>query len=164
MKWFNPVPKSVEELKRQYKQLAIRNHPDKGGRTEDMQQINNEYDALFARLKNVHQTAEGKTYQTKENTNEAPEEFREIIEQLIRCEGIKIEIIGSWVWVTGNTYSYKEIYKKMGFRWSKSKIAWFYHRDEYRKTTPRTYSLDKIRDLYGSETINTDPKLKISIN
>ena len=163
MKWFNPSPKTLEELKKQYKQLALRHHPDRGGSTKDMQQINSEYDTLFEQLKHIHKNAEGKTYKTSTCT-ETPDEFRDIIDKLIRFEGVKIEIIGSWIWVTGNTFTYKEEFKKMSFRWSKSKIAWFYHKDEYRKTTPRTYSLDEIRDLYGSETINAEPKLKISIN
>ena len=161
MKWFNS-PQTLEELKRQFKQLAIKHHPDKGGNSTDMQEINAEYDILFERLKNTHQNAEGKTYNTN-TCSGTPDDFKDLINNLIRLDGIRIEIIGSWVWVTGNTYAYKEEFKKMGFKWSKSKIAWFYHRDGYRKTTPRTYSLDEIRDLYGSETINTNPKLKLAI-
>ena len=37
---------SIEDLKQQYKKLAMENHPDKGGNTETMQAINNEYEQL----------------------------------------------------------------------------------------------------------------------
>ena len=50
MKWFNPVPKTLEELKRQYRTLAMKHHPDCGGNTADMQSINAEYDTLFEQL------------------------------------------------------------------------------------------------------------------
>ncbi len=38
--------KSIKDLKAKYKELAVKNHPDKGGKTEVMQEINNEYDVL----------------------------------------------------------------------------------------------------------------------
>ena len=159
MKWFNH-PQTLEELKKQYKQLAVKHHPDKGGNTADMQEINAEYDRLFELLKNTHKNAEGQTYTTQ---TETANDFKEIIEKLIRFNGIHIEICGSWVWLTGCTIEYREELKKMKFRWSKSKVAWYYHRDEYKKSTKRTYTLDEIRDLYGSETIKTEPQLKLAI-
>lgn len=162
MKWFNH-PQTLEELKKQYKQLAVKHHPDKGGNTADMQEINAEYDRLFELLKNTHKNAEGKTYTTQTETTETANDFKEIIEKLIRFNGIHIEICGSWVWVTGCTIGYKDELKKMKFRWSKSKVAWYYHREEYRKSTKRTYTLNEIRDLYGSETIKTEPQLKLAI-
>lgn len=104
MKWFNH-PQTLEELKKQYKQLAVKHHPDKGGNTADMQEINAEYDRLFELLKNTHKNAEGQTYTTQTETTETANDFKEIIEKLIRFNGIHIEICGSWVWVTGCTTS-----------------------------------------------------------
>ena len=162
MKWFNN-PKTLEELKKQYKHLAIKHHPDLGGNTADMQEINAEYDRLFEKLKNTHSTADGKTYTAKADTTETATDFKDIINKLIHFNGIHIEICGSWIWITGCTIDYKDELKQMQFRWSKSKKAWYYHRDEYRKTTKKTYSLDEIRDLYGSQTVNTTPQLKLAI-
>lgn len=162
MKWFNN-PSTLEELKQQYKKLALKHHPDLGGNTEDMQGINNEYDLLFARLKNTHATAEGKTYTTKAETPETPDEFKNIINALINIKGIIIELCGSWLWITGNTKEHKEVLKGLHFRWSKSKCAWYYHTSDYKKSSKKTYSLDEIRDLYGSETIKSEPPLKLAI-
>lgn len=161
MKWFNPVPRTLEELKTMYRTLAMKHHPDCGGTVEAMQQINNEYDTLFEQLKTVHTTATGDTYTA--DTNEKPEQFKNIISRLIVLEGINIEIIGSWVWLTGNTYNYKEQIKAIGFRWANSKKAWYYHTDEYRKTSRKTFTLDEIRDLYGSQTVTTKPQLKLTV-
>ena len=161
MKWFNPVPKTLEELKRQYRTLAMKHHPDCGGNTADMQSINAEYDILFEQLKTVHTTATGDTYTA--NTNETPEQFKNIINRLIVLEGISIEIIGSWVWVTGNTYQHKEVIKSLMFRWSNSKKAWYFHGDNYHKTSKKTFTLDEIRDLYGSQTITNKPQLKLTV-
>lgn len=47
MSYFQAIG-SLAELKKQYRKLAIENHPDKGGRAEVMQRINLEFEKLFA--------------------------------------------------------------------------------------------------------------------
>ena len=162
MKWFNH-PQALEDLKKQYKQLAVKHHPDKGGNTADMQEINAEYDRLFELLKNTHKNAEGQTYTTKTETRETANDFKEIINKLIHLDGINIELCGLWLWITGDTFSHKETLKALNFKWSNSKKAWYYHSDDYKKSSRKIYTLDQIRDLYGSETITTEPQLKLAI-
>ena len=94
-KFFKDV-KSIEELKAQYKKLAFAHHPDRGGNTADMQQINNEYDELLKRVKNVHSTADGKTYTKANERADVPDNFREIINAIISFN-CKIELCGSWL-------------------------------------------------------------------
>jgi hypothetical protein len=53
IKCFKDV-KTLDELRKTYRQLAIANHPDKGGNTADMQEINTEYDYLSKNLINGH--------------------------------------------------------------------------------------------------------------
>lgn len=45
---------TLEELKKQWRVLAMQHHPDVGGNTETMQAINNEYDVLFPVFRNKH--------------------------------------------------------------------------------------------------------------
>ena len=162
MKWFNN-PQTLEELKKQYKRLAMQHHPDIGGNVRDMQEINAEYDRLFEVLKNTHQTADGKTYTAKMETTETAAEFKDIINRIINLNNITIEICGSWIWITGNTYQHREVLKHLKFKFSKSKSAWYYHTEGYRKSHSKIYSLDEIRDLYGSETVTGNPKLQLQV-
>ena len=46
MKYFGTIM-SFADLKRQYRKLAIANHPDKGGSTQAMQEINAEFETLY---------------------------------------------------------------------------------------------------------------------
>jgi len=46
MKWFT-AGLDLAGLKKAYKQLVKSHHPDVGGKTTDMQEINNEYDIYF---------------------------------------------------------------------------------------------------------------------
>ena len=82
MKWFNN-PETLEDLKKQYKKLAFQNHPDRGGKTSDMQEINAEYEVLFSRLKDTHKNAEGEFYTARTATTETATEFMDIIEKLV---------------------------------------------------------------------------------
>ena len=166
MKYFTNI-KTVEELKKAYFAIAKKYHPDMGGSVEIMKEINNEYETLFAKVKDIHTSVKEdsaeETYTAKAPTNEAPEDFINIIKFLLSLGGLDIELCGRWLWIGGNTKEHKEVLKGLHFRWSKSKLAWYYHTSDYKKTSGKTYSLDQIRDLYGSETIKANPQLKLAI-
>lgn len=53
MKWFDGVT-TVDDLRKEYKKLLLKHHPDNGCLVSDMQEINAEYDSLFDQLKDVN--------------------------------------------------------------------------------------------------------------
>jgi len=161
MKYFNN-PKTLEELKKQYRELAMKHHPDKGGDTAVMQAIKNEYDEMFEILKDVHQTKDGETYTAKQSSAETPEHFKQIIDELMRMEEITIEIIGCFIWVTGNTRAYKDKLKELKFNWHSKKIAWYLKPEDYRRQSRKDYSFDEIRNMYGTNgEVKTKGKIKL---
>lgn len=149
---------TLEELKKAYKKLVLKYHPDLGGNLRDMQNLNAEYDKLFAILKDKHNSiAEANRF-----TTEMPEEFREIINSIINLDGIEIELCGSWVWVGGNTYNHKDELKAANFKWSRTKKMWYWHHAEDRaRWTRGRKSMDEIRDTYGSEKVPTIKQAKL---
>lgn len=150
MKHFIPTPATLEELKAMYKKLAMQNHPDCGGSTEAMQEINAEYETLFSRLKNTHRNANGEQYTAANDNGETAADFVEIIDKLVKLPGIIVELCGSWLWITGETRAVKEELKGIGFRWSSNKKAWYYHEGAYSKRGGKSCSMEEIRDMYGS--------------
>lgn len=157
MKWFTNCA-CVEDLKQLYHELVKKFHPDVSGAdtTETMQEINNEFDNAFPRLKNIHRNFKGETYESKKPTVETPEEFRHIIDALIHMENIKVEIIGRWIWVTGNTKPYKEELKKLKFTWASKKMAWSWHKPEDASLTRGKYDLNEIRSFFGSSVVDME--------
>ena len=150
--------KTAEELKESFRKLCKELHPDANpgkDTTEAFKTMKAEFEKAFGRLKNIHANAEGETYQKE--TSETAAEFMDLIESLILFRDISIELCGSWVWVTGNTYAHKEELKALKFRWSSKKAAWYFHKGEFHKTR-RALSLDEIREHFGSVSLSRKAK------
>ena len=149
-KYFSDV-KTLNQLKAQYRRLAMLHHPDRGGDGEIMKAINAEHDRLFEFLKTMH----NKTADDYHKTTETPEEFRRIIEALMKLGGLEIELCGSWLWIGGNTKEHREALKAAGCRWSSSKKLWYWHHpEEGRRWKKREASMSEIRSKYGSQTFS----------
>ena len=152
MKYFKNV-NSVEQLKKQYRNLAKKYHPDLNkdiDTTEVMKAVNAEYEQLFAKYKNIHENADGETYTARESTTEQSADFINIINSIINFN-IDIEIIGSWVWCF-NSYEYRDKLKALGFKYAAKRQAWVWHSGEH-KRRKSNMALDAIREKYGCETI-----------
>lgn len=138
MKFFQSVT-NLEELKKQYKKLAKKHHPDMGGTEKDFIALKDEYDQLFKELN---------------KTEELNDTYRNIIDALINFD-IELEIIGTWVWVQGNTFSIKDKLKELGFKWAGKKKAWYWYEGEYKKHSKKDFTLDEIRTMHDSKKIKT---------
>jgi curved DNA-binding protein CbpA len=149
MRWFNDC-ETLEDVKAFYKKLAKQHHPDLGGDTVTMQEINKEY--AFASAKAI----KGANLSDEETENEilSSEAYRKAIEQIIHLEGITIELVGFWIWVTGNSYPVRATLKDAGFFFASKKLAWYFRTAEYKVSKGGKKSLDEIRDKYGSEILN----------
>ena len=150
---------TLEELKKEYKRLALLHHPDRGGELEIMQTINNEYDELFPLLKNKHNANDkNKNNQVHENI----EDYKNIINELIKYRDITIEICGTWLYLYGTgTKAIKEQIKELGFYWGAKKQSWYLKPEGYTKRSKKSWSMDKIRSTYGSSKIETEKPILI---
>ena len=169
MKWFKGC-QTIEDVKKTYRKLAMQYHPDlTGGKTEEeMKEINAEYGIAFERFKNVHaaNNSDNSSSTTDSDTSsynaaETPEMFRDIINGLIHCDGVQIDIVGSWVWLTGNTFEHKDTIKALGFKWANKKKAWYWHTGEYSSRHSKM-TLDEIKNKYGCQSVKTSKQLRLA--
>ena len=127
MKFFENV-KTLDELRREYRRLAFIYHPDKGGDTVLMQILNDQYERLSRKL--INGNAEFSEAR-KEYEQQVSEEMRQRLDRIISLPGIVIELIGSWIWITGNTFAVRETLKGEGYKFSHPKSAWYWHKGEH---------------------------------
>lgn len=161
MTYFKNV-NDLQELRKQYKDLLKSFHPDcPGGSTAATQQINIEYAKLFKELKNRHEskTTDHNVKSSHDNMKynfEEDELLREMIQKVVHFTNITIEICGSWLWISGNTYQYRKDLKEFGFKWASQKKQWYWHSETYIKKSRKTLSMDDIRSYYGSTNVKPE--------
>lgn len=95
---------TLKELRKKYRDLLKKHHPDNGGNVSDMQEINAEYEKLFKILKGKHEkSSDNKENNAKTDFNNMKYDFsedellREMLQKIIHFSDITIEIIGNWL-------------------------------------------------------------------
>jgi len=157
MKFFEDI-KTLDELRKEYRRLAMLHHPDKGGDTRLMQIINEQYEKLSKKLINGNTDfSQGR----KDYEHQVSEEIIQRLDKIIFLQGIDIELIGSWIWVTGNTFAVRETLKTEGFKFSHPKAAWYWHKGEYFKNQVRSCQWIKCATHGVPNPLN--PKIRSSI-
>ena len=164
-KYFENI-RTLEELRKQYKELLKMHHPDNGGNVSEMQEINAEYDRLFKILKDQHENNYSSDNSSAENNYSnmkydfaEDEKLREMLNKIIHFDSIDIELVGAWIWVSGSTYACRKELKEFGFKWASQKKMWYWHSESFRKKSRKTLSMDDIRNYYGSTKVQTDSRV-----
>ena len=159
MKYFLGV-KNANELKSLYRKLCNELHPDKGGKAINFITMMNEYNSIKDSFNNE---TEG------ENIN--AEQFYNLLQQLEKLTNVRIEFIGSFMWlfdeVEGSMYEQKDMIKSFVFegynsaRWAKVKKSWYFSPADY-KSRGKAIDLLKIKSKYGVQSFQSKGILKIN--
>ena len=146
------------EFKIIYRRLSLIFHPDKEtGDTVKFQKLGEAYEQLqneYSFRTSVLKEKEREEFEADPNfwyTFGAEMEKAYIV---IMNLPVVIEIIGDWLWASGETYPHRELFKEAGFFFSRKKAAWYW-REEWKKQYYRRgkYSLEEIREMHGSQRI-----------
>jgi hypothetical protein len=142
---------TVAEIKTTFRTLAMMYHPDKMGGDE----------TIFKDLNNAYQKAlkDSTGQKTKRGEKEYSYTWDEVAEVAIaemianlialNMEGVEISLIGSWVWVAGETKPYKEKLGKdgLGLSWHFQRKCWYFTVSERRSYSSK--GLNELAEEYG---------------
>lgn len=154
MKYFEGL---TEEnlIKARYKELAKMYHPDKGGDTAIMKEVNAQYESVLTGMYQIS----GKSITEIDEIFKSDILLREKLNAILSFEDLIIEICGNWLWVTGDTKKCKDILKNLGFFWASKKEAWYFRSEQFKSYgNRRTQSLDEIRYKHGSLNVKGYPR------
>lgn len=143
-------------LKQAYMKACSKYHPDKNPAGLEMMKAVN---VAYAFLKSLPDLDESES--TEGTGIDFGEAMNNAINAIITCDGINIEICGNWIWLSGNTRAFKDVIKAAGYFWASKKSMWYFRPADWKSTSRGKYSIDDIREKFGSEEIKTKKNNKL---
>ncbi len=139
---------SQEIIKKAYKKLALKYHPDRNPLGEElMKAVNAAFEFLMKNIEFVNKYQSQKS----EDRYDYGEELERVLTALSVMPGIIFEVIGNWVWIDGETKAHRVALNEMGCYWAHKKKKWYYRPEEHKSAwNRREHTLDEIREKYGS--------------
>lgn len=147
-----PDAATEEALKRAYRAACKKYHPDHGGDLDLMKLVNIAYETL----KNADRWWTASEARAAAQETPLTETLKNLWDKVKHFPGLEGEVIGSWLWITGETRTYKDQLKGLGFKFAPKKSAWYYHEGTYRKKGKRRFGLDDIRAMWGSAGLESN--------
>lgn len=146
-----------EDVKKAYLTAAKKYHPDVNPAGEQlMKLINDARDSLMQESFPLSINGDGQVFDYGEEINQA-------LNKIIDFQGISIEICGAWVWISGDTKSHWPKFKEIGFFYAPKKKQVYYRPKGFKgRSRGKTFSMDEIRQKYGSQGIKTKRPYQLS--
>ena len=158
-----PAACSSQAVKTAYRAAALREHPDHGGNLETMKVVNVAHEALCEYMKQGR-SWDGARAETAANEVPLTDKLRGVYDKLKHLPNIELEVCGTWLWVTGDTYPVKDQIKEAGCRFARKKAAWYWRDWEvpYQKKSRRKFSIDEIRQMHGSIELEKEEAARVA--
>lgn len=111
--------------------------------------------ASYEALKETHKRMDGKVYKAT-NTELTGQGYADFIGILRKLKGVTLEVVGTWLWATGDTKDSRDVLKENGFRYAPKKQAWYFTEQPSKKGNHNNdRTMDDLRAAWGSKVIAT---------
>lgn len=157
---------TAADIKVHYRRLCMIHHPDRGGDTAVMQAINSQYHLALSQC-------DGQPFKGTDNKERTYRYYRDIekavmdkIAEIVSVGMVDVDImlIGSWIWITGDTRRYARQLGKNGLkmRWHPKRRAWYWHLPSKRKYRFNEHvDLDDLAASYGYQRFDSGSRTPI---
>lgn len=151
---------TLEEVKKLFRELCIKLHPDTSGADTEK-----EFIKMYQEFKNFRPSA-GTQQQSQDFENFDAAEFYDMIKNFDILEGVNISFVGSFIWLedqqSGATFFQREKIKSIklkGFnnaRFATVKKSWYFSPEDYQQKSRSTKSLEELKSVYGCKTFKVN--------
>ena len=150
-----------KEVKKAYRLAAKEFHPDRNpAGAEMMKMINAAYETLKDFTGKIHNQDKKKSADDSKQENYT-DAVNEALNKILDLDGLIIEVCGAWVWVSGETKKHRERLKEADFKYASKKKRWFFRPEDWKSKNRTLYSMDEIREKYGSSQPSKKGNYKI---
>jgi hypothetical protein len=136
---------NANDLLKRYKQLAMLHHPEKGGSVDVMKKIYQDYLLML-------KSEELALSRLPEDQQKDLKNFPRLIKELLILD-LDLEMCGSWLWISGNTFDHRDKLKELGLRYSPNKKMWYFRPSGETSNNSSPVDMEWIRSKYGSDAI-----------
>lgn len=158
------------EVKSVYRNLCFMYHPDTGhGDLETMKAINVEYHKTLNSLNGHVSVGSDNKEHTYRYNYAVEQEIMDIISKVLALHMIDVEIdlIGTWVWLSGNTRPYRRqlAWNKgqgIGFKWHGKRQKWYWRRYAGRRKYSGM-SFDKMKYAFGHRAFESETESAVAV-
>ena len=150
--------------------LAKRHHPDMGGNTRTMQDLNGEYETVLHHLDGY--TAIGTD--AKEHTYHYHAAYEQaVVDQINRIiqthlpATLTIELLGTWIWIGGTQKDDLYTRKLLGtlhFAWHSKREKWYWKPAGSFSHYRARLSYNDLRQVYGASAIRSNADEQPALN
>ena len=78
----------------------------------------------------------------------------------LNLQGIEIDLIGTWIWITGDTKPVKDQLKEAECKWHGKRGCWYFKIGNYYRRSSK--SLETLAEKYGCTNANKFNKKKLA--
>jgi hypothetical protein len=158
---------TVADVKNRFRELMFEFHPDRHPQKEfaewnrKAQVLNEKYQEALESLHRSEYLGTDDKVHTYYYNAEVEQMMASIIEQLVKAnlsKHIAVEIVGTWVWVSGTRYEDTEDRAKLnnieGMRWHGKRKKWYWKPPKSRRRGYSGMSFEAMKNMYGSRRVD----------
>ena len=150
----------LNEIRIMYYRLALEHHPDRGGSTANMQNLNAAYEKALRKLDGTKLNGEYTYNYNAEWEEKLMVQINLVLRKIIsNTNDISVMMVGTWLWVNGETKKIKDTLKSMRFKWHSKRQMWYWHVPSQRKYRYSRKSFADICAQYGLRELKKNKEL-----
>lgn len=126
-------------------------------RFDELTKIFNDQDEMLLAIKSEYSTLMSVLTEiipvVEEKEKVLVSDMIKVLQEKVNPEGLKLEIVGKWLWLSGATFAVKDVLKSLDFRYSPDKKSWYWRSEEDRSSNEKPIPLEMIREKFGSQQV-----------
>lgn len=140
-KYLNKKYETITDIKKHFRELSKKYHPDMGGTDTEFRELYSEYEYLIEHF-----------IEKQYKDVRMSEIVKALINEFMYYDDMELEVVGDWLWIDTSRDNDK-LLKDLGFFWSSKHSKYYYSGSTKKVTKCSSYSMQDMRNMMGNKKI-----------